>query len=141
MRDSNFVDFCVLVWRQWEAILSREETSTTFKVGAILLQCVEKLAKNDSSRPNVHLFTIVLLHEDELGGAVKPSGHMARHLPIKFLSQLASLLQDLADLHAIKFADVYRVFLHRRRRLHRCVLLRRDIIANRSHIQFQIGTL
>ena len=75
-------------------MLSWEEALASFEVRTILLQGVEEFTKDDASRPDVDLLSIVLFHENKLWRSVKPCRYMACKLTLHYLPQLSGLVKN-----------------------------------------------
>ena len=87
-------------------MFSREEALASLEVRTILLQGVEKFAKDDAGWPDINLLAIVFLHENELWRTVKPSGHMAGKLTLHYLPKLSGLVKNWRDLTSIKLSYI-----------------------------------
>ena len=87
-------------------MLSWEEALASLEVRTILLQGVEKFTKDDSSRPDVDLLSIVLFHENKLWRSVKPCRYMACKLTLHYLPQLSGLVKNWRDLTPVQLSYI-----------------------------------
>mmetsp|Transcript_116188 Transcript_116188/g.369735 ORF Transcript_116188/g.369735 Transcript_116188/m.369735 type:complete len:359 (-) Transcript_116188:538-1614(-) len=109
------VGFVLTVRRQGEAGRSRKQWATVLEAGA--LEHAQELRVDAADGPDVDGGGVILLQQDQLGGAVPPGDHVSRQVPAVELSlgarQLSPLLGDLATDRArqAKVTDLHRAIL------------------------------
>jgi len=94
-RDTTIVNLSIFVRRQWEAVLAWEKVPAAGEVGTVLLKSVHQLSEDHTCGPDIHLFAIVFLHQDEFRCTVVPRRYMTGEVSVQIKSCLPCLQQNM----------------------------------------------
>mmetsp|Transcript_102389 Transcript_102389/g.293761 ORF Transcript_102389/g.293761 Transcript_102389/m.293761 type:complete len:256 (-) Transcript_102389:328-1095(-) len=112
---AGLVRLVLAVWRKREAGGAREERAAVLEVRAV--EHAQELGVDAANGPQIDGRGVILLQQDQLGGAVPPGDHVSRQVPAVELRlgarQLSPLLGDLATDRArqAKVTDLHRAIL------------------------------